>query len=766
MSDLMIIESPNKIKTIGKYLQNKDIQLLASYGHVRDLSKWGLGFTKEYEINWTKTDRKIKSKNIIDVINEAANKAKNIYLSTDPDREGEAIAWHIFCILNKDNQSKCKRVVFNEITKNAIEKSLNTPRELDQNQINSYLARRLLDRRIGFKLSSYTKKKIGGISAGRVQSIALKFLKDRELEINGFVPEYWFNLVVELENKLELSLKEVSSNLLPIEIKNDVSSGSGINFAKEEDAKKVFDSLDSFFLLTEIKEPKTKKQTTLIALKTSTLYTESIKRLNMTTKQVETTAQKLFEGVDINGESTSLITYPRTDKNEFSETFLETAQTYIQNRFGKNYWQKPNYKKKDKNDDLVQGAHEGIRPTDINLTPEYVKPFLATHEHKLYELIWVYTVASLMADSLYTSTSYKFDNNNNKFSASIKNEVFDGYKLLTKGYKIFEKEEELKIDEKKLIVNQKYQSSKVEISKINKKPPAPYNESTLIQALEAKGIGRPSTYSSITNVVLNRDYATKDNNKKLLITELGLKVSNDLEENFSEFINYDYTKNMEKELDNISEAKTNWKEFLNLVFDVFDKNFDLANQKIPKVEYEKVEDKLCPNCNQQLVYKIAKKTQVKFIACQNFPKCKYAEFINNNNNDSVLEKKCPKCEKNLVKKMNKWKTEFISCSGYPECRYIEGKEEPEQLDQNCPNCQKPLVKRKNKWKTEFISCSGYPACRYIQKNQEQAVQLEENCPECQKYLIKRKNKWNKEFVCCSDYPTCKFIKNIKTTKPS
>lgn len=749
-NELMLIESPNKIATIKKYLKNTGIEVMATVGHFREIDEHSyhpLGFDLDtFETKWKSISR---SESIITKINKAADKSSKIYLSTDPDREGEAISWHIYSILSDKNRKKCSRIVFNEITKKAIQEALLNPRHLDQNQINSYLARKFLDRGLGFKLSNFVNKSIGGISAGRVQSIALKFLRDKHDEIQRFVPEHWFNLKITLKNTLELTLKKVSPDI-EVELHPTLKNGL-VNFLKEEDAEKVKKSLLPEYTLLSIDDPKSEVQRAPRALKTSSMQKNAINKLGMSSNATERTAQKLYEGVMIDGEAVSLITYPRTDREDLSESFAQEAREFITNTYSKAYLGNSKSVKAPKKEELVQGAHEGIRPTDIKLTPESLENKLAPNEYKLYKLVWTYAVASLMKEATYENTTYRFENNKNQLTANFRQEVFEGFKVLFKKY--FALTEDFSFPEG-LKINNKYPVGAVEIKRVDKRPPAPHTEASLIDSLDEEGIGRPSTYSHIINIVLKRDYAVLEQGK-INITEFGLSVAGLLEKNFPEIMEYHYTRDMEKELDNISENKTEWKIFLRKVFDAFFKEFEKASESIT---YEKV-GRLCSECNSELVFKFAKKTGKKFISCSSYPKCKYIEFIEEKKQE-LLDELCPECSSPLAKRISRLKKAFIGCSAFPKCKYIKIDRAPDEvLDRECPQCKSALVKKQSKYKTFFISCSGYPKCKYI----EDLSLSGKKCPECKADLIKKKGKRG-YFVACSSFPKCKYSANMKDLK--
>ncbi|AHC40062.1 DNA topoisomerase I [Mycoplasma ovis str. Michigan] len=725
MADLMFIESPAKMKSISRYLSGKEIDLFATYGHIREVKKRWMGRGDQmFNPQWENSNRLVEFGNkkisIVEAIKRKASQASRIYLATDPDREGEAISWHIYSILNKEDQKKCFRAVFNEITEKAIKNSLNNTREIDQAIINSYLARVLLDRFVGYKLSDYTRKKVGGISAGRVQSIALKFLVDREDEIKSFKKESWFVLKVELQNGLNISAVQLNPEILP-QIKLFKEQKKGIVwFESKEGVEKLIRTLDNDYQLIKIGEPKQEIISPPEALKTSTLYESAINKLGMRVAVVEQTAQKLYEGIPLGEESIALITYPRTDKTDLSEDFVTELKNYILNKYSEKYLnleqdQKNQVVKKDK---LVQGAHEGIRPVDLTMTPEKLSKYIETNtpEYRLYKLIWAITIASFCSPAKNEKKSYTFQNNKNLFNTTETKEIFDGFRKILREYWLFQEKIEKSFSPvlENVKEGQIFPKKQENIIEENTSPPMKYSEATLIKALENKGIGRPSTYPVVAKIIRTRNYATFEN-KKFEITELGYKVSKDLEKNFSNFISYDYTRLMEEELDNISQSKTDWKSFLNGVFLDLDKSFK-------KVErFETVEGRECPECSGTLVFKFSRWGK-KFIGCARFPSCKYAEFLKNEKKEPLekLDILCPECKSSLVKRKSKKTGEhFNACPNFPKCRYIEGKNEKSEPQivsgRTCPKCSGKLAyKYSFKRKSKFISCTNFPNCKYLE----------------------------------------------------
>ncbi|WP_245529202.1 type I DNA topoisomerase [Candidatus Mycoplasma haematominutum] len=768
----MFVESPTKVKSIGKYLNDKDMKILATKGHIRDLAKGWIGFGPgKLDIKWED-----KNSSIIREIKKAADKANKIYLSTDPDREGEAISWHIFEVIGKDNQKKCLRAVFNEISEKAVKKAIDNPRELDQAQVDSYLARRLLDRWIGFKLSQYTGKKMGGESAGRVQSIALKFLADREEEIKSFKKEEWFILDVLLENDLKISLFQLSGELKDQIRIIETEDKSRIRFETSVDAENLIHKLDTSYRLEEISEPKLFFDNPPLPLKTSTLYEKSINIFGMKSDMVREVSQKLYEGINLGGEIVALITYPRTDKTELSSDFVQELKKYILSRYSTSYWQGDNLKLSEssmkKHAPLVQGAHEGIRPIDLSWTPSRVSKFITTNspEYKVYSLIWAYTLAAFSKSTKIRTTRYFFNNQENLFVVSDIVEIFDGFKKFLREQGLLTFPESPNTVFKELRKGETYEQKSFSIESRQNKPPRKYSEASLIKALEKKGIGRPSTYPTISKTVLKRNYATIKN-KYFEITELGIKISKDLDKNFSNFISYDYTRIMEEELDNISQSKTDWRKFLENLFVEWGDAFNKAE----KIEI--VEGRVCPECGAELAKKFAKKWKNytssslgQFIGCTKYPQCKYLERSEISKKEAeFVDKNCPECSSQLVRRKNRWNRYFTACSAYPKCKYLEKEVVQFELVENefCQGCSAQLIYRESAKRPgkKFKACPNFPSCRYISTGKSSQL-LDTKCKLCDNFLKKIVSRWGNQFIACSSYPKCKYRENIVQDKKS
>ncbi|HEY4537511.1 MAG TPA: type I DNA topoisomerase [Erysipelothrix sp.] len=655
MKNLVIVESPSKSKTIEKYL-GPDFEVVSSKGHIRDLAtrgKDGLGVDFEDDFKATYSISRQKK----DVVKELKKKAKDadyVYLATDPDREGEAISWHLAQELELDLNEK-NRVVFNEITKDAVLKAFESPRQIDMDLVKSQETRRILDRIIGFKLSKLLQSKIRSKSAGRVQSVALKLIVDREKEIEAFVPEEYWSVLAFFENEgneIETTAARYKNKKLELKSK--------------EDADKVLAATQGEFVISKL-EKKQRKRAPKLPFITSTLQQEASTRLGFASRKTMRVAQKLYEGIEMGGENEGLITYMRTDSTRLSDVFVKDTKAYIENQYGKKYVGKYRAGKKTDNQ---QDAHEAIRPTSIHRTPESVKQYLSKDEYSLYRFIYRRALASLMASAEFDAISVVFSQNDYDFNGSGQILTFDGY---MRAYDYEKSSDKImgKLDE-----NKKYKAEKIEANQHFTQPPARYTEARLIKELEEQGIGRPSTYSMILDTIVYRAYATfgavseTSRTKVFKPTEQGVLTSEKLDEHFSDIINVDYTAKMEAELDEISEGD---KDNVKALQDFVDKFYPLleeADKNMEKIEPEKLGE-ACPDCGGDLVYRFGR--YGKFIACSNFPDCRYNRALDQ---DKKAEPEytgeiCPECGEKLIKRKNRFGTYFVGCSGFPKCRYIQ-----------------------------------------------------------------------------------------------
>lgn len=677
MKKLVIVESPAKSKTIEKYLGG-DFKVVSSKGHIRDLAttgKYGLGIDIENDFKPNYTAIKGKSKDI-NALKKLVKDSDKVYLATDPDREGEAISWHLYDELGL-NDDDYDRVVFNEITKNVVIDAINNPRKIDYDLVKSQETRRILDRIIGFRLSKLMRSKTGGKSAGRVQSVALKLIVDREREILAFVPEeYW---------TIEADFKDFQASL-------EKYHGKKIEIKNEFEANEILDKLSKSFKITDVSE-KDKNKKSKEPFKTSTLQQMASNKLNFASSKTMKIAQKLYEGIDLGNETVGLITYMRTDSVRLSPIFVNETYAYIKDKYGEKYVGSVKVGKKSEN---MQDAHEGIRPTSIKRTPESVKKYLSPDEYKLYNLIYIRALASLMADAKTLATTVLLDNNGYEFKATGSVLKFDGY---LKVYGEFEDSEDVILPDFK-----SYKSDTIIADDITKtqhftKPAARYTESSLIKEMEALGIGRPSTYATIMQTIKDRGYVVLVD-KKFEPTEIGFETNDKLQEFFSDIVNVEYTANMETDLDKIASEELDNIKVLREFYDNFSPLVDKAFKEMEKKEAESTGE-ACPECGSDLVIRNGKYGE--FVACSNFPKCRYIKKEQKNESSEEVKELaiCPKCKgKIIVRKTRKGK-EFYGCSSYPKCDYASWYK---PTGEKCPNCDDLLVDKKG-----TITCNS---CEY------------------------------------------------------
>lgn len=662
MKNLVIVESPSKSKTIEKYL-GKDYKVTSSKGHIRDLAtsgKYGLGV--DLENNFKPNYKVISGKGKL--VTELKKEVKNsdyVILATDPDREGEAISWHLLDTLKLgDNYG---RVVFNEITENAIKEAFKKPRNIDMDLVHSQESRRILDRIIGFRLSKLMQSKTEGKSAGRVQSVALKLIVDREREIENFNSEEYYTIDAYF-NDFEATLTKYKNK--KIEIKSPV--------LKDE----ILSKLSNAFNIESV-EVKEKKKSSKLPFTTSTLTQLANQKLNFSASKTMKLAQALYEGKKLGNETVGIISYMRTDSVRLSDVFTKDAFSFIKNNYGSKY---VGHVKKTKEKENVQDAHEAIRPTSINRTPESIKNYLSADEYKLYNLIYVRTLASLMADAKYNNTSVVLDNNDYKFNASGQVNTFDGY---LKIYKEFETTNDKVLPDFSSYKSSVIVSKEIKANSHFTEPPARFKEDTLIKELESLGIGRPSTYVKIIEVLKERKYISMEN-KKFIPTTVGVQVTDKLQEYFSSIINVKYTSEMETDLDKVAEGKYVWYELLNKFYKDFE---PLVEEAYTKMEKERPEEtgELCPLCGKPLVYRHGK--YGKFIACSGYPECKYIPKVEKS---ATVICKCPKCDGDIIVKKTKRGKEFYGCSNFPKCKYASWDKPTGEI---CSKCNELLVMKKD-----------------------------------------------------------------------
>ena len=671
--NLVIVESTSKSKTIEKYL-GKDYKVVSSKGHIRDLAttgKFGLGvdIENDFSPNYIAIPGK---KKLISDLKKDVKESDMVYLATDPDREGEAISWHLKDALGiKDD--KYVRVLFHEITKDKVIDAINKPTKIDDLLVNSQEARRILDRIIGFRLSKLMQSKTGGKSAGRVQSVALKLIVDREREIEAFIKEeYW--TIDALFSDFDARLFKYRDD--DLEIKS------------EKDANDILSKLDKDFKIEDISK-KTKNKKSKPPFITSTLQQDASNKLGFSAKKTMSIAQKLYEGMDIGSETVGLITYMRTDSIRLSDEFIKSTYAYINENYGKEYI---GYIKKTKKNDNVQDAHEAIRPTSIARTPESLKKYLSNDEYKLYSIIYYRALASLMSDAKVDQTTIILDNNNYKFKTSGQVLIYDGY---LKVYKDYEKSEDKILPDfkKDSILNAKEITKEQHFTN----PPARYTEARLIKEMEELGIGRPSTYAKIMDTIKERGYVIVED-KKFRPTDIGIETTDKLQEFFSNIINVEYTANMESDLDLIAEGTKDRVKVLKDFYDIFEPLVEKAFHNMEKKKAEETGE-ICPNCGNPLV--IRKGRYGEFTACSNYPECKY---IKKEEKEVKTICKCPKCGNDIVERKTKRGKIFYGCSNFPKCKTATWDIPTGEV---CPKCSELLVK-----KNDIIKCSS---CDYVEK---------------------------------------------------
>ena len=646
---LIIVESPAKANTIKKFLGG-NTKVVASMGHIRDLPKSKLGVDVEH--NFEPQYINIRGKgDLIKQLKKDAKDAKKVYLATDPDREGEAIAWHLSKILDVDPK-KITRVTFNEITKSAVQKAIKEPRDIDVNLVDAQQARRVLDRIVGYKISPVLWKKVRrGLSAGRVQSVAVKLIVDRENEIENFIPEEYWNIYVQLldeKSKKSFEAKFYGKDGKKQELHN-----------KDEVDTILKDIKNKKYIVKDIKKGE-KKRTPAPPFTTSTMQQEASRKLGFTLKKTMATAQLLYEGIKIPEKGTvGLITYMRTDSTRISEEARASAKVHIVNTYGENYYENRYYKTNKE----AQDAHEGIRPTYADLEPDKIKDSLTKDQYKLYKLIYNRFMASQMSSAVYDTMAVTIDSNNYRFKANGQNLKFKGFMTLyVEGTD--EKQEEDNEIIPELVQGQEVKEQKIEPKQSFTEPPARYTEASLVKALEQKGIGRPSTYSPTITTILERRYIEKEQ-KQLKPTELGKVVNKLLTENFTNIINVEFTANIENQFDEIAEGKENWKEMIKDFYTPFEENVEKVEKELEHVQMvEEVSDVKCEKCGRMMVYKYGKFG--KFLACPGYPECKNTKAI-----VETIDVPCPKCGGTIQVRKAKNKKKYYICENNPKsCDYI------------------------------------------------------------------------------------------------
>ena len=684
---LVIVESPTKSKTIGHYL-GSDYVVEASVGHIRDLAisgKGGFGVDVEHDFKPTYVIDDDK-KDIVKKLQDLKKKSDEVILATDPDREGEAIAWHLATVLKLPIEST-KRLEFHEITRESIKNAIEAPRVIDLNLVHSQETRRIIDRIIGFKLSALLKSKIRSQSAGRVQSVTLKMIVEHEKEINEFKSEEYWTLessILHENKKYKLNLTKINNE--EPKMPNKEKADEVLSYTKEN---VVVSSISESQRSISSKEP----------YRTSTLQQDAFTRYGFKTKETTFLVQQLYEGIEIDGNLVGLITYIRTDSTKLSDIFVAQAKDFIITKYGEKYYKGQKGVKDVKG---AQDAHEAIRPTNLELTPAKVKPFVKDHVYKLYKMIYERTLASLMTNKVLQTTTITFKNSHLEFELKGNRVIFDGYNII-------------KFDDNETSVLPKfnegtsYELLDVKTEQNFTKPPARYTEAKIVKLMEEKGIGRPSTYSATIQTLLARKYVTSEKGY-LVPTEQGILTSNVLNKYFKDLMNTEYTAEMETSLDKISIGEASELDVIKDFYYPFIEHFDEVKEVMYKEPLKTTGEK-CPLCGGDLVYKSGKHG------------------------------------------------EFIGCSNYPSCKYVkkEEKEQPKETGRLCPNCGSPLLIRKNKRGQEFIGCSNYPSCRYVESmNQPEEPSEEKFCPECGAKMVIKYSRRGR-FWGCSNYPNCNHM---------
>jgi DNA topoisomerase-1 len=750
--NLVIVESPAKAKTIGKYL-GKQYVVKASLGHVKDLPKKNLSVDVENDFSPVYEVIEGKRKLIAELKSEA-KKSDAIYLAADPDREGEAICYHLQEELKeKKNGPKIFRVMFNEITKNAIQKAFETPAAVNLHLVDAQQARRVLDRIVGYKISPLLWDKVRrGLSAGRVQTVALRLIVDREREIKAFqTKEYW-------SIDVHLSAKKPPQLTAHLAKKND----ENIEIPNEAAAQAIVSAVESANYIVKSVVNREKKRNTVAPFITSTLQQEAARKLRFSVKRTMVVAQKLYEGVELSSEegATGLITYMRTDSTRVSQDALDEVRAFVNERYGKDYLpEKPNTFKSKKD---AQDAHEAIRPTSALRTPESVEKFLDEDALKLYRLIWMRFIASQMTPAIFDQTTIDVDAKgkdgaNYLFRATGSVQKFDGFLRVYEESKDQKDEEDDELKTKLPVVTEgetlKFKSILPE--QHFTEPPPRYTEATLVKKLEADGVGRPSTYASILSTIQEREYVLKEGGK-FRPTELGLVVTDLLLESFDDLFDVTYTARMEAELDDIEEGKLDWRMAMGEFYERFQKDLAHAERHMTDIKrMEKPTDLVCEKCGKPMVIKWGK--HGSFIACTGYPECTNTREVEQEGVTEQDESEyCDNCGRPMVLKKGRF-GQFMACSGYPDCKTTKQLGEAQKpkdvpLDEKCPNCGNNMVKKYGRY-GEFVACSNYPTCKYVKQKT-----IGVKCPNCSEgEVVERRSKRGKTFFGCNRYPDCDFV---------
>ena len=770
-SSLVVVESPTKVKTIKKFL-GKDFNVVASMGHIKDLPKSSLGIDleKDFEPTYNNIDAKKKT---IDELKKAAKTAENIYLAPDPDREGEAIAWHIADVIGTKKNKNIYRVLFNDLTKNTVLEAISHPLPLDYDKYEAQQTRRILDRLVGYQISPVLWDKVKrGLSAGRVQSVAVRMICEREDEINKFVPEEYWNLTAQFEG----------ANPPPFEAKLIKVHGKKAKVSTGEEAQKLASEIKKASFVVEKLEKKELRRAALPPFTTSKLQQEASRALRFSAKKTMSVAQKLYEGIDLGKEgSVGLITYMRTDSYRIAAEAVTAVRNYISENYSSDYL--PHKPHVYKNAQKTQDAHEAIRPSTMTNKPQDIKEYLTPDQFKLYQLIWNRFVASQMNPAILDQTTIDIAGADCTFRAQGQILKFPGFTIVYTESKE-EKEDENGVDKLLPEVKEQEKLKLVNLDTQQKftQPPPRYSEASLVRALEENGIGRPSTYAAIITTIQDREYVRLEK-ARFHLTELGKIVTELLVQSFPTVLDLAFTADMETKLDAIENGENKRVKTLQDFYQLFSKELDKAKDEMRNVKREETPtDLVCEKCQSPMVIKWGKNG--RFLACSNYPTCKNTMNFTQNEEGKIqhveaqtTEIKCNKCGKPMMVKDGRF-GQFLACSGYPECKNTlnattneNGEVVPQEAqatDTVCELCGKPMAVKRGRY-GQFLGCSGYPECKNIKKMGKggQAATQEPElsniaCDQCGKPMAFKRGRYGK-FLGCTGYPECKTIKKMPKT---
>jgi DNA topoisomerase-1 len=742
--NLVIVESPAKARTLEKYL-GRDYQVKASVGHVVDLpkSKLGVDVKKNFAPDFTVIQTKQK---VIDELKKAAKGKENIYLASDPDREGEAIAWHIADHVVK-NHKRVHRVLFNEITKKAVQEAIANPQELDRDKFDAQIARRVLDRLVGYKISPILWTKVRrGLSAGRVQSVAVRIVCERETEVRAFQPvEYW-SLTASLEGRLPPAFKAKLAQWKGQKVDN-----KKFRLENESGVQDIVKSLENApWVIGEV-EKKERRRYPTPPFVTSKLQQEAARKLGFQPKRTMQLAQQLYEGVELGHEgSVGLITYMRTDSTRVSADALTAVRELIQSQYGKNYLpNKPNTFRSKKS---AQDAHEAIRPTSLDYSPERVRRFLRRDMFQLYSLIWDRFVASQMVPAVYDQTAFEIPVQEAIFRATGQQVKFDGFmKLYTEGrderaaQANGDDEEEDDSQEQDGVLPNLQKGDLLKLLSMEPRqhftqPPPRFTQASLIKELDEKGIGRPSTYAAIISNILDREYVSQNESRQLVPTDLGFLVTGLLVESFPDILNVEFTAGMEDQLDKIEDGKEKWTKTMKRFYTPFERDLKKAAKEMRDVKRQEVPTDIdCEKCGNKMVIKWGRNGE--FLACPQYPECKSTKNFKRSDTgeieiavEEVVDEACEKCGRPMLLRFGKF-GKFLGCSGYPECKNIQPLQKPVDLGVKCPECKEGNLKeRKSRWGKMFYGCDRYPECKFASWDKP----LPTPCPDCDSPILVEK----------------------------